>query len=139
MPKFRPSDICIGQNFESDTELNGVECEVLAVSECGVMAYHFRTGALDYINGPAYEVQWATGFKSWVREFNLRSSVGGAMSMKTYPFQISTSFNPQMKCFEIMLHVGGIDSKEELESAAKLLANFVAGGKGEIKRVGFDA
>lgn len=72
MPKFHPKDICIGQNFESDTEMNGMECEVVVVSECGVMAYHFRSGALYYVNGPAYEVQWASGEKSWVHEFNLR-------------------------------------------------------------------
>ena len=59
--------------------------------------------------------------------------------MKTYPFKISTTFNPQMKCFELMLIIGGIDSKEEMEETAKALKNFVAGEKGEATRVGFDS
>lgn len=55
-----------------------------------------------------------------------------------YPFQISKTFNQQMKCHELLLQIGGIKDKEELETFAAALAEFVANG-GEIKRVGFDA
>ncbi len=58
--------------------------------------------------------------------------------MKTYPFQINATFNQQMRCHELLLQIGGIKDKEELEAFSKALAEFVAGG-GDVKRVGYDA
>ena len=55
-----------------------------------------------------------------------------------YPFQIDTTYNNQMQCHELLLQIGGIKNKEELEAFAAALAEFVANG-GEVKRVGFDA
>ena len=55
-----------------------------------------------------------------------------------YPFQIDTTYNAQMQCHELLLQIGGIKDKEELEAFAAKLAEFVANG-GEVKRVGFDA
>ena len=72
MSKFHPGDICIGQNFVSDSELNGVECEVKERSECGGVFFHFRTNQPDRIEGLCYLVEWVGGERTWVREFNLR-------------------------------------------------------------------
>lgn len=72
MPKFHPKDICIGQNFDTDTEFNGAECEVISVVPEGECGYNFRTRTPHKIPGPAYEVEWYGGCVTWVHEWNLR-------------------------------------------------------------------
>lgn len=57
----------------------------------------------------------------------------------TYPFQIETTFNDQMRCHEVLLQVGGIKDKAELEAFAEALAKFMAGQDGGFKRVAFDS
>ncbi len=72
MPKFHHKDICIGQYFETDTDLNGAECEILEVSEEQVYAVHFRTRTIDCVPPVCYHVEWYGGCRNWVHESNLR-------------------------------------------------------------------
>ena len=50
-----------------------------------------------------------------------------------YQFQISKTYNNQMKCYELLLQIGGIENKEELESFASALSEFVSNGA-DVKR-----
>jgi hypothetical protein len=55
-----------------------------------------------------------------------------------HPFEISATYNEQMKCYEAMLQVGGFHTKEELESFCEALRDFVCGDNGTWKRVKHD-
>ena len=72
MAKFKPGDICIGQNFECDTDRNGVECEVAAVMPEGGVFASLRAQDKIEIEKNAYHVHWADGTSSWCAEHNLR-------------------------------------------------------------------
>ena len=55
------------------------------------------------------------------------------------PYEISHAYNKQMKCYDLLIQIGGIKDKNELEIIAKAFAEYLAGNDGSIKRVGFDA
>lgn len=72
MAKFRVGDVCIGQNFEVDTERNGMECEVVAHLPEGGMFCNTRRDGKVLIEQNAYCVHWADGLVGWVAQHNLR-------------------------------------------------------------------
>lgn len=43
----------------------------------------------------------------------------------TLPFTVSKAHNPEMRAWDLMLLVGGIESESDAEYYAKLLANFM--------------
>ena len=72
MPKFHPSDICIGQHLCEYSGHNGQECEVLEVIECGGVFVCLHTFGKVVIVGTCYLVRWADGEYLHVAEPNLR-------------------------------------------------------------------
>lgn len=50
------------------------------------------------------------------------------------PFNINIAENKPMKSWDIALMVGGFQTKAEAESAAKVLAEFMAGDRGWASR-----
>jgi len=56
--------------------------------------------------------------------------------MKVYPFQINKTFNEKMNCYELMIQIGGIQTKEDVEAFADVLAEFIGGR--DAKRVSHD-
>ena len=72
MAKFNRGEICIGQNFECDTERNGMECEVLDVLPEGGVFSNTRIDDKVVIDSNAYQVRWCDGMVSWNAEYNLR-------------------------------------------------------------------
>ena len=55
-----------------------------------------------------------------------------------YPFKIETTFNKQMRCHELLIIIGGITSKEELDEFSESLAKFISNNK-NYARVKHDA
>lgn len=51
------------------------------------------------------------------------------------PYQINVAENKPMRSWDLAVLVGGFQTKAEAESAAKLLAEFMAGDNGVASRV----
>lgn len=66
--QFKVGEICIGQYFVIDTELNGMECEIIGGLENAVGIDRLRRIHM----GPAYLVRWANAEVSSVYPHNLR-------------------------------------------------------------------
>lgn len=72
MAEFRIGEIGVGQHFTCDTELNGMEGEVIDVLPEGGTFRHWRTHAIETITCLCYEVRWSNGWSSFVAHYHLR-------------------------------------------------------------------
>lgn len=73
MSNFKVGDMAIGQNFVTDVQFNGMECEII-----GNYDRHLgigRDGDLRPIEG--YKVLWANGKKSIQKEYQLKKKYDG--------------------------------------------------------------
>lgn len=72
MAKFKVGDICIGQHFEVDCELNGRECEVREIIPEGGYFVSHKTRSLFRIDAVCYRVEWQGGGMSYTHESKLK-------------------------------------------------------------------
>ena len=72
MAKFNLGEICIGQNFECDTDRNGMECEIIDIMPEGGVFSNTKLDGKITIERDAYRVRWCDRLISWTAEYNLR-------------------------------------------------------------------
>lgn len=72
MPQFSVGEVCLGQNFVQDIELNGRECRVVQVLPSGGWFAAPGSMRLFRIDAVCYYVEWADGDTCHVHESNLR-------------------------------------------------------------------
>lgn len=54
--------------------------------------------------------------------------------MPDNPFKVSVAPNPEMGAWDIQINVGGFESKEDADRAAKAVAEWIAGESGWTTR-----
>jgi hypothetical protein len=72
MVKFQIGDVCIGQHFAAEVDLNGLECEVREVFPCEGSYKHERIFPPTHTTLPFYRVVWQDGRENHVLEANLK-------------------------------------------------------------------